>query len=270
MFTHLTPLQVQAHSKLCLKPVNSYEFAKDENFIPIIIDEIGQVSREYPIVFHQGLSLPVALLGVEKGQNAYVLPNGRWDAHYIPGLLRQYPFAMRPIQQQDRAKQQTDDGGTPPERLHMAALIDTAASCLSETEGSPLFNADGSLSVTTQGMLRKIQRDTVRLAATRKLVASIVEASLLVERKITIRSAEGSARQIGGIYTIDEKALNRLDHASFTRLRDSGALPLIYASLLSWSNFKLGPIGRSHPLPKQMQPESESQGSFFESDTIRF
>lgn len=259
MFTQLAPLQIQAHAKLRINPISSYKFTKDEIFIPIIIDEIGEIAREYPIVFHQGLSLPVAMLGVEKGQNAYLLPDGRWAAQYVPTLLRQYPFAMRVLPPQDK---------TQPVRPQTVLLIDSAAACLSETEGAPLFAPDGGISGETQDKVRQIQRDTVRLAATRKLVASIVEAGLLVERKLTIRSAEGPARQIGGIHTIDEKALNRLDHASFARLRDSGTLPLIYASLLSWASFKLGPIGRSHPLPAPLQPKPKT--SFLQGDTIRF
>lgn len=268
MFKQLTPLQAQAHSRLRLKPITDYAFASKEVFVPIIIDEIGHVAREYPIVFRGAQPLPVALLGVEQGQNAYVSPNGQWDARYIPALIRHYPFAVRPMLLQPGPKHQAEDSQTSPRRPRMIPLIDTAALCWSETEGTPLFNAEGKPSSETDRILRQIQHDTIRLAATRKLVTSIVEANLLVERKITIRSPEGSARQVGGIHTIDEKALNRLDHAAFARLRDSGALPLVYASLLSWTNFKLGPIGRSHPLPEQVQPKPKA--SFFDGDTIRF
>ena len=268
MFKQLTPLQAQAHSRLRLKPITDYAFANQEVFVPITIDEIGHVAREYPIVFRGAQPVPVALLGVEQGHNAYVSPNGQWDARYIPALLRHYPFAVRTMLLQPGPEQQAEDRQTPPKRSRVIPLIDTAAPFWSETEGTPLFNVEGKPSSETERILRQIQHDTVRLAATRKLVSSIVEANLLVERKITIRSPDGSARQVSGIHTIDEKALNRLDHASFARLRDSGALPLIYASLLSWSNFKLGPIGRSHPLPEQAQPTP--QASFLDGDTIRF
>lgn len=264
MFTHLTPLQAKAHSRLRLKPIADYSFASQEVFIPIIIDEIGHLAREYPIVFLGERSVPVALLGVEQGHNAYVMANGQWDARYRPALLRHYPFAVQAVPETPSPGQAADK--TPASRSRLILLIDTSAPFWSETEGTPLFNAQGALSPETERMLQQIQRDTLRQKATRKLAASIAEAGLLVERKIAIRTQEGTERYVGGLRTIDEKALNRMDHTAFMRLRDSGALPLVYASLLSWANFKLGPIGRSHPLPAQAKP----QDAFLAGDTLRF
>lgn len=272
MSNHLVPLQPGTHSGLRLQPVPGHAFASQETFIPIIIDEIGQVAREYPIVFLGKPLRPVALLGVEAGRNAYVAPDGRWLAQYLPALLRHYPFALRPLPEPAAAEPETariHPAGQP----RLALMIDDAAPCLSTTTGTPLFDGQGQLSAAIQQIAQQIQRDTLRLAATRKLVASIGEAGLLVERRITLRAQDGSERPLGGLHTIDEKALNRLDHAAFARLRDSGALPLIYASLLSWSNFQLGPIGRSHPLPPTTPAPSATPPatpSFLDGDTIRF
>jgi hypothetical protein len=62
---------------------------------------------------------------------------------------------------------------------------------------------------------------------------------------------------VTGVRVIDEAALNKLDDAAFNKLRAAGALPLVYASLLSWANFRQGPIGKSHPLPAAPTPTDD-------------
>jgi hypothetical protein len=94
------------------------------------------------------------------------------------------------------------------------------------------------------------------------LVQAIDAAGLLVERAIRIKREGELDRQVTGIRVIDEAALNKLDDAAFNSLRKSGALPLVYASLLSWANFRQGPIGKSHPLPLP--------SGMLDDDVIRF
>ncbi|MFZ9080814.1 MAG: SapC family protein, partial [Alphaproteobacteria bacterium] len=90
-----------------------------------------------------------------------------------------------------------------------------------------------------------------RAGVTPRLVQAIEAAGLLVERAIRIKVEGEEDRQVAGLRVIDEAALNKLDDAAFNTLRASGALPLAYAALLSWANFRQGPIGKSHMLPKQ-------------------
>ena len=39
---------------------------------------------------------PVALLGLNAGQNLFVDAAGKWQASYVPAIIRRYPFALTP------------------------------------------------------------------------------------------------------------------------------------------------------------------------------
>ena len=258
MYRNLTPLKHADHGTLRLLPVTDYDFARGQLAAPIVIDEIADVAREYPIVFPAGRRLPVALMGVEKDSNAYVGTDGKWLATYIPAHIRNYPLALRWLPPEPQAAR---PGEQAPVQDRFAVLVDVESPFVSTSGGEPLFNADGSLAPTAQPRLRILEQMQTRARVTRRLVQAIDGAGLFSERAIRIRRAGEPDHQVSGIRVIDEAALNKLDDAAFNALRRSGALPLVYASLLSWANFRLGPIGKSHPL--QMAPLAED-------DVIRF
>lgn len=57
---------------------------------------------------------------------------------------------------------------------------------------------------------------------------------------------------MGGLFRIDEDALNALDTEAFLQLRKMGALPLIYCQLLSIQNLqRLGPLAEAQARLKQ-------------------
>lgn len=250
MYKKLTPLKTTDHADLRLLPVTDYGFARTELVAPIVMDEIVDVAREYPIVFPVGSQLPVALMGVEKDANAYVGVDGKWLATYIPAHIRQYPLATTRVPPQAT---QSDDAAKA-ERAkaregRLVVLIDEAAPVLSRSEGQPLFGQDGKLAPVGEQLMRLMNQMQASAGRTQRLVQAINAAGLLVERAIHIKRQGEADRQVTGIRVIDEVALNKLDDAAFNSLRMRGALPLIYASLLSWANFRQGPIGKSHPLP---------------------
>ena len=236
MNERLVPLSPVKHSALRLLPVTSHAFAAAMTVAPIILDEIGAIARSYPIVFPVSSSLPVALFGLETGCNAYVAQDGRWLAPYIPAHIRQHPFSIARVP------------GRAPDTFEWVVLLDESSSLLSATEGHPLFEADGHPAPALQQRLQLLEQLKARASATAALVQAIEQAGLLVERPIRIHHPDGSDEQVGGLRVVHESALNQLDGSAFLALRQTGALPLIYASLLSWANFQQGPIGRSHPL----------------------
>lgn len=88
MFKELKALDRQQHRALRLSPDQPYHFAAGLMVSPIMAAEIAQVAREYPIVFSRSASgLPMALLGVRPDVNAYVTPDGKWNARYILSLI---------------------------------------------------------------------------------------------------------------------------------------------------------------------------------------
>jgi hypothetical protein len=244
MYQKLTPLKHADHGNLRLLPIADYGFACGELVAPIVIDEIADVAREYPIVFPLGSGLPVALLGVEKDANAYVGADGQWLATYIPAHLRHYPLAITrmPVQAAQGEGRAQEEG-------RFVVLIDEASAALSQSEGQRLFAEDGKLAPAAEQLTRLMEQMQARAGVTQRLVHAIDAAGLLVQRAIRIKREGDADRQVTGIRVIDEAVLNKLDDVAFNALRKSGALPLVYASLLSWANFRQGPIGQSHTLP---------------------
>jgi hypothetical protein len=257
MFRKLTPLKYTDHGNLRLLPITDYGFARGELVAPVVIDEMADVAREYPIVFPKEGRLPVALMGLEKGANAYVSADGTWRATYVPMHIRHYPFAISRVlapAAQGEGDAKGDD--------RFVVLIDEASPAVRQTEGNALFGGDGQLMPTAQQLLRMMEHMLVRAGVTERLVQAIEDAGLLRERAIRIKRDDAPDRQVAGIRVVDEAALNKMEDGAFNTLRKSGALPLVYASLLSWANFRQGPIGKSHPLPAASPAPDE--------DVIRF
>lgn len=238
-------LKFSEHADLRLLPVQDYSAMADKLTAPIVIDEIGDIAREYPIVFPKGSALPSALLGVQHGANAYVSPNGRWRAAYIPSFIRHFPMTVMRFPPVVNGKE--DQHATEPvERLAIA--IDTQSQLVSRLEGTPVFEDDGSFTAETEAKVALLKNYNARRAVTEHLVRAIENAGVLVERSIQIKLESEVPHRVSGLRVIDEAALNMLSKDRFEQLRRQGALPLIYASLIAWANFEKGPIGQSHKL----------------------
>ena len=60
--------------------------------------EFARAAAVYPIVFVEDKTKdafrPVTLLGLDAGENLFVSESGKWEASYIPAIIRRYPFAL--------------------------------------------------------------------------------------------------------------------------------------------------------------------------------
>ena len=233
MSPHMAPLRADLHAGLQLQQASGYGFARDLLLAPIVLDELAEAAREYAIVFPRGAALPCVLLGVQEGCNAYVAPDGRWLARYIPAHLRHQPFALGPAAPGDQP----------------TVLADLDSPLLGTASGQPLFGDRGQPAPVLQAAIELMQALQARHAVTQALVQAMDQAGVLVDRTVEIRHADGDIQRIAGLRVVDEAALNALDAPAFDSLRRAGALPLVYAQLLSFAHLRLGPIGQAHPLP---------------------
>ncbi len=256
MFTKATPLRFDAHRDLKVLETNDYSFARSEIVSPFVFDEMADIAREYPIVFpDNGSGMPAALLGLEAGHNAYIADDGRWFATYVPSHIRRYPFAFT-----------VAPGETEPNRFTL--IFDENAPHFHDPNGHPVFDANGQPSEHMKRRIALLEDMQRKLPATRKMVADIDAAGLLVERVIHIKR-NGQENRVQGLRVVDEKKLNSLPHDQFAALRDKGVLPLIYAHLLSWANFRLGPLAGKYP-DLAARPTTRNPDFLFENETINF
>lgn len=256
MFANAVPLSPAEHSNLKVLETNDYSYARGEVLAPFVFDEVADIAREYPIVFPENDSrMPAALLGLENGQNAYLTDDGRWQATYIPAHIRRYPFALAKA-----------SGETDPDRFTI--VFDAKAPHFHGPNGHAVFTPDGQLSDHMMRRAELLENIQKKIPVTQRLFMDIDAAGLLVERVIRIRK-NGQEHRIQGLRVIDEKKLNTLPAADFVALRNKGALPLIYAHLLSWANFRQGPIAGKYP-DLAAKPEGKNPAFLFEGDLVDF
>lgn len=259
MFHNLTPLTAQDHASLTLAPTTDYRFAAGEMTMSVVFSEMADVAREYPLVFLAGQDLPVALLGIEQGVNAYVADDGHWRANYIPGRVQAYPFAL--------VKNRNSEGS-------FAVGFDANAKELATENGERLFDETGEPSPTLTARMALLRTLAQKEAPTRAMVAKLRAHEIMTERTIRVGRHAGGDSQLTGMEVVDEKALNALPHDRFAQLRDDALLPLIYAHLLSMANLRQGAIAGKYPQLRDVQNATPAGTPFFfgddDDDVLRF
>lgn len=211
-----------------------YYFASQQMLVPVMASEMGQVAREYAVVFSDMAgTLPLALLGARKGENAYVRPSGHWAARYVPAHIRRYPFVLA-----EHAPAEGANGSADRRML----MVDADAPQLVFEGGLALFESDGAPSALlkrVQDMLVMLERDSDR---TLKLMAEIEAAGLLAEQLVELPQRQGPTLALKGLRLVDKDKLAALTPNTLHALQQSGALHLVYAHLLSLSNLRDGPL----------------------------
>ncbi len=215
----IVPLSKEQHAETKINNNNAFAHISNEHMLPVVVHEFVVAGAEFPVVFikNQDVIQPVALLGLSLQQNLFIRDE-QWQALYVPRAARNYPLVL--------VKDNTPEG----ERLMVG--LDEASSRLSQTEGNPLFNADGSesefLTFRKQQMAEFLDMGVV----TRNFVEKLQSLDLIKEQVLTL-NIKGEERRINGIYLIDETKLNELTDEQFLELRKSGFLTAIYAQLMS-------------------------------------
>ena len=109
------------------------QFGDDVMFVLTFPEEMRSIQAHYPILIHKdpvsGKFSPIALLGFERGENLF-LQADRWDASYVPAMMRRQPFLIG------------EDKSSISYRQHVVA-IDMEHPRVSLEVGEPLFLEQG-------------------------------------------------------------------------------------------------------------------------------
>lgn len=215
-------LKNDTHAKLKITESGDYARYKDQNLIPIITQDFFTLCAEFPVVFVKDSSgeqfVPVAIMGLREGQNLYC-QTGEWQAQVVPVRFNNAPFSMVKI----------DEEGD-----QLALLIDEESPMLSETEGTPLFNEDGSKSEYLEKKIESLLNLAQQTVQTENICKLFDEKGLLSTQQLQLQHREDAQRyNIDGVYTVDEQKLNGLSDEEYLELRKQGLVPLIYAHLSS-------------------------------------
>jgi hypothetical protein len=195
----------------------------------VALAEFVDVCRELAIVFvaagkqpDGSVELaPMAVLGLEQGENLMFDANGQWAARYVPVALRTHPFAL---------------GAFDAERLLLC--IDDSYGGWSDGEGQPLFDADGQPSAITREMQQFLERFEGDVQRTRAFCQRLTQLELLRTMRFDATLPDGSKIGVDGFYALDEEKFAALPDATVAELHKSGVLGLLHAHHISLGHMR--------------------------------
>ncbi len=220
MFKKVVPVTKENHSHLFVKGTDNFLFAKDFHIAPIALKEFFRAAAYYPIIFLEEPSSkelrPVALLGLQQGENLYIDDQGKWLVPYVPAAIRRYPFTLAPTQDPNQ----------------FLICVDEESDLVGTEEGNPLFTAEGELSETMEHVRKYLTELHQMEQFTHQVCKELKDMNLFTSMNLNFQNM-GQTQQIRGLYLVNEENLNKLGDNEFLKLRRSNALPAIYAHLAS-------------------------------------
>ena len=175
-----------------------------------------------PIIFVGDDKLPIAVMGVNAGENMFVQDDGLFEPGvYIPAYVRRYPFVFA---NDDNAQQ-------------MVLCIDRKAEFIVEG-GDMAFFEIGQPSEYTKNCMEFCNNFEMERQRTMSFVQLLKDLDLFETKTATFvpPTQDGSTaepQKIAEYFGVSEEKLNKLPTEKFIELRDNGALAQIYAHLLS-------------------------------------
>lgn len=209
-----------SHGKVKIKSNVNFIQSKDKHFAPVVVQEFMGASQEFPIVFVKdtatGRFNAVVLLGLKPSTNLFYAEKS-WQASYVPQALKLYPFLIHQEEGSDSA----------------ILCLDESSPLVNEETGEALFDENGKQKqwLTAQGeaVVDYIEKTEV----TQGFIKLLLAKELLAPQTLNLKFDGEEEYTLGGLYVIDEKKLNALSDEDFIEMRKTGALPAIYAVLMS-------------------------------------
>lgn len=216
------PLNSEAHGGFTISPSpNGYLFAASAQTVLLATAEFYDAGRTYPIVFSESFDqtlFPVALMGLEEGENLFVGQVGEWLGGYTPAYIRRYPFITT-----DGTEGQT------------TICFDEDFDGFNLEGGIPLFE-DGEPTAKTVEIQSFLQDYLIQMQQTRQFGAMLLLNGLIKRVDIKANLDDGRTFPLNGLLVVDEEKLAQLPDEEVLKLFRSGALALIHAHLLSLRN----------------------------------
>jgi hypothetical protein len=238
------PLSPETHGKMGVKSMDGpFGFARAGHAIPLTVGEFPPAAMTGPIIFVGEEKMPIAVMGLNAGQNMFVGDNGLFEPGvYVPAYIRRYPFVFA---NDDNAKQ-------------MVLCVDRAAEFVVESNPDlPFFEADGQPSQYTKNCIEFCNNFEIERQRTANFVQVLKDLDLFESKTATFTPTDangvaGEPQIIAEYFGVSEEKLNKLPADKLVELRDNGALPQIYAhlvSLLCWDRLVALTLARQPAQP---------------------
>jgi hypothetical protein len=223
-YKDVVAISAEAHSQWKMRPPQKFEFAANTNSVPLLLPEIPDAAREYPILFIKtgdDQFVLAALLGLRENENLIVDSEGKWSGRYLPAFIRRYPFILS----------ETEAG------QHVVCADQSATDLLGvDLDGQALFEK-GQPSAFTQQIMAFLDSFRVQAEASSQWANRLNQLGLLEAASADARLNDGGHFTLNGLYVVSEKKLHALPAAEIQALFERGELARIYAHLLSLGHF---------------------------------
>jgi hypothetical protein len=220
MFQQVVPINKERHANTKIKDISSFDFASKFHIAYLTMHEFARAASIFPIVFLEDKEKdefrPVALMGLTAGENLFVDTDGKWQASYVPAIIRRYPFALTPS---------GEDG-------QYVVCLDEASSLVSETEGAPLFDKDGSPTQIIENVKRYLGELQQMDVLTHNFCKFLAANNMFTPLNMRVREND-KVKNVSGCYVVNEERLNNLSDDRFLEIKSLSYLAPLYAHLIS-------------------------------------
>lgn len=220
MFKKLVPVNKEQHKDFKIKSIDGFGYARDFHIASLMVHEFARAASVYPIVFIEDKAKdefrPVVLLGLTEGENLFVGADGKWQASYVPAIIRRYPFALAKI---------NDDG-------QYTVCIDEESETVSRKEGKPLFDNKGEPTEVIENVKRYLGELQQMEVFTQEFCKYLAQQNLFTPLNMRVRQ-DNQVKNITGCYVVNEERLNSLSDSAVLDIRTRRYLAPIYAHLTS-------------------------------------
>jgi len=214
---NLVELSNETHKDLKVVDNAVINAIKDQHVINIQVKEACLAATNFPMFF---MSVPdmdrwaiSAITSLETNKNLFVKDDA-WQSAYQPTSMLTYPMIVMPAANKER---------------QYTVGIREDSSSFSKEEGKDLFDSEGKASVYLSSIIKLIEADMQNEVHTVRFCKELDDLSLIAPVTIQVTYENGAVKNLGGLHTIDEKALQSLDITDLEKLREKGYLAPIYA-----------------------------------------
>ncbi len=216
-------IKPETHKDIRVKNQADFSIAKDQNILPVVVQEFVAASIEFPILFvkapeNKGYQA-VILTGIKSGESLFA-SDEKWAGLYLPKILWNPPFTL---------SANADDIENP------LLELDTDHPLVSRDEGELLYDDKGEMTAYHQARRHAIVEFNEFSQVTIGFTQLLVQLDLLIEQPLTVE-VKGEKINLQGLSFVDEEKLNNLPEETFLDLRKRGFLPVIYAQMTSMKN----------------------------------
>lgn len=220
MFQQVVPVNKERHAKKKIKDITDFNFASKFHIAYLTMHEFARAASIFPIVFLEDKEKDefrcVALLGLNAGESLFVDADGKWQASYVPAIIRRYPFALS----------STGADG------QYVVCIDEASDLVSDTEGAALFNDQGEPTQVIDNVKRYLAELQQMDALTTTFCKFLASHNMFTPLNMRVRDND-KVKNVTGCYVVNEERLNSLSDELFLEIKNKSYLAPLYAHLIS-------------------------------------